>query len=592
MDSVPDEDEPLFSSSSSPTDDATADVGRDSLYSVLNLARDSSSDDIQKAYKRLAALLHPDRHPDPQHKDAADRAFQALQRAYEVLIDPQQRAVYDSLGEEGLKTTWEVGTKGKSAQELRAEFERLGRKQLEANLEQLVKSKGELTCTADARVLFLSTSERVRLGGPPHLSLAQRFGTVTNRQLFLKHSFTTPINPSTSVVLTSQLLARQGVGAGNLVVKLLHRPSSKLTLELGTTALRPRACTFKASYAPDLDSFITLDASAKDLSIPPPLNLTIGRRVSELNTATFTLRSGIYSLGPWGRASLEPFSSSSFTLGLINASGWSLHATSGLFASSLSTDYGTTILSGVKLRVGASLSSQGGALSTYVRGERRVTENVKLAMGLDLAMEGTMTVKLSFMRLGQKLVLPIIVSSSFDPTLAVAFTVLPALSIVAANHFVVAPRKRRRISAKITELRAEHAEFIAERRMEARDAVALLEEHARKKMEQERNSNGLVILEATYGVLESRPSALPPTGEEEKDPRWLDVTVTLSTLVTNSQLVIPSGRSKAALLGFYDCAMGEPKTLRIRYLFKGREHLVEVEDTGAVAAPLRAHVVG
>lgn len=64
------------------------------------------------------ALLHPDRHPDPQHKAAADRSFQALSKAYEVLVDPQQRAVYDSLGEEGLKTSWEVGTRGKTSDEV------------------------------------------------------------------------------------------------------------------------------------------------------------------------------------------------------------------------------------------------------------------------------------------------------------------------------------------------------------------------------------------------------------------------------------------------------------------------------------------
>lgn len=39
-------------------------------------------------------------------------------------------------------------------------------------------------------MLFLAAEERVRLGGPPELSFAQRLGTVTTRQLFLKHSFT------------------------------------------------------------------------------------------------------------------------------------------------------------------------------------------------------------------------------------------------------------------------------------------------------------------------------------------------------------------------------------------------------------------
>lgn len=43
---------------------------------------------------------------------------------------------------------------------------------------------------------------------------------------------------------------------------------------------------------------------------------------------------------------------------------------------------------------------------------------------------------------------------------------------------------------KIAELRVEHAEFIIEKRLEASDAVKLLEDHARRKMESERASNG------------------------------------------------------------------------------------------------------
>ena len=82
-------------------------------------------------------------------------------------------------------------------------------------------------------------------------------------------------------------------------------------------------------------------------------------------------------------------------------------------------------------------------------------------------------------------------------------------------------------------------------------------------------------------------SVLPPPAPRLHFLTVGSTTVALSALVTNSQLVIPPGRSKASLLGFYDCAMGEPKKLRIKYLFKGREHYVEVIDTAAVAAPLR-----
>lgn len=67
--------------------------------------------------------------------------------------------------------------------------------------------------------------------------------------------------------------------------------------------------------------------------------------------------------------------------------------------------------------------------------------------------------------------------------------------------------------------------------------------------------------------------------------------VPLQSLVLSSQLVIPAGRSKAHLLGFFDCAYGEKKRLRVRYTFKGRRHEVVLDDTEALAMPLRGHVV-
>lgn len=81
-------------------------------------------------------------------------------------------------------------------------------------------------------MLFLADDERRDLGGPTQLSLQQKLETVTVKQLFLKHSFTTPVTAATSVVLTSQMLARQGVGAGNMLIKVVHRPSSKISLEV------------------------------------------------------------------------------------------------------------------------------------------------------------------------------------------------------------------------------------------------------------------------------------------------------------------------------------------------------------------------
>ena len=67
------------------------------LYEVLGVARDASSDDIKKAYRKLARELHPDVNPDP----SSETRFKEIAGAYEILSDPQKRERYDTFGSAG-----------------------------------------------------------------------------------------------------------------------------------------------------------------------------------------------------------------------------------------------------------------------------------------------------------------------------------------------------------------------------------------------------------------------------------------------------------------------------------------------------------
>jgi curved DNA-binding protein len=70
------------------------------LYSELGVQKNASSDDIKKAYRKLAAKLHPDRHPGDRKAEAR---FKEVNRAYHVLSDPKKRRLYDEFGEDGLR---------------------------------------------------------------------------------------------------------------------------------------------------------------------------------------------------------------------------------------------------------------------------------------------------------------------------------------------------------------------------------------------------------------------------------------------------------------------------------------------------------
>jgi molecular chaperone DnaJ len=61
-------------------------------YAVLGVPRDASTEDIKRAFRKIARESHPDANPDDPA--AADR-FRAATEAYEVLKDPLQRARHD-----------------------------------------------------------------------------------------------------------------------------------------------------------------------------------------------------------------------------------------------------------------------------------------------------------------------------------------------------------------------------------------------------------------------------------------------------------------------------------------------------------------
>jgi len=69
------------------------------LYQVLGVPRDASTAEIKKAYRALAARIHPDKLPpetSEADRDKATAAFVELSLAHEVLTDDDRRAHYDA----------------------------------------------------------------------------------------------------------------------------------------------------------------------------------------------------------------------------------------------------------------------------------------------------------------------------------------------------------------------------------------------------------------------------------------------------------------------------------------------------------------
>ncbi|GLA66662.1 DnaJ (Hsp40), sub C, member 11 [Aspergillus tubingensis] len=130
-------------------------------YAILNLPRSPPPTEaqIRSAYRTLTLSFHPDKQP-AELADSARRHFDRIQEAYDTLVDPKKRAVYDELGVQGMKQEWvildriakdmRVGVRAMSGEEFRGWFLEVMKRRERAVVERMVGSRGSITIGFDA----------------------------------------------------------------------------------------------------------------------------------------------------------------------------------------------------------------------------------------------------------------------------------------------------------------------------------------------------------------------------------------------------------------------------------------------------------
>jgi len=222
----------------------------DSLYAIFNLPRSASDAEIRDRYRSLASTYHPDRQRDELSRRAAHERFTEIQRAYEILTDPTKRTIYDLFGEEGLRTSWEIGPRIKTPEEMRAHFQRQAYEKRQLDAEALVKPKGDMTVVLDARAVFLKASSFKRPERYAHDPFS-RLSRVRIGRVSMRHSFVTPLAEKTQSVWQGQMATRNGSGGANVVGTVKHQFSPRLWVEVGSSLLSPFLGTAKGTYAYD-----------------------------------------------------------------------------------------------------------------------------------------------------------------------------------------------------------------------------------------------------------------------------------------------------------------------------------------------------
>lgn len=92
-------------------------------YDILGVSKNSTQDDIKKAYRKLAMKFHPDKHPTEREKYEAK--FKEISEAYSVLSDEEKRAGYDQFGKDFVNM--EGGSSGMDPRDIFKNFFGFGR---------------------------------------------------------------------------------------------------------------------------------------------------------------------------------------------------------------------------------------------------------------------------------------------------------------------------------------------------------------------------------------------------------------------------------------------------------------------------------
>lgn len=194
---------------------------------LVHVFHQASTEEVRNAYKLLSKRFHPDKHSDPQLKLAAEAMFNRLKKVYDVLSDPQKRAVYDTVGASGVEgECWAlVERKFRSAAEIKEEYEQMKKEKEERRMQQRTNPKGNVTVLIDATDIFehYDEDDEEEEGG-------FFWPAIEVRSMSISQTIEAPITTEDCIILGGNLNVRNGVGSGTVSTTLRHVFSRKFFL--------------------------------------------------------------------------------------------------------------------------------------------------------------------------------------------------------------------------------------------------------------------------------------------------------------------------------------------------------------------------
>ncbi|XP_077458069.1 dnaJ homolog subfamily C member 11-like [Stigmatopora argus] len=549
--------------------DDDADFNNQDYYSLLNVRKEATLEELKASYRRLCMLYHPDKHRDPELKIQAEQLFNQVHQAFEVLSDPHARSIYDLFGKKGLEVEgWEVVERKRTPAEIREEYERLQREREERKLQQRTNPKGTISVGVDATDLFDRYDEDFEETpgvGFPHLEI---------NKMHISQSIEAPLTNTDTAVLSGSLSTHNGNGGGNINMTVRRVTSAKgwAEMEFGAGDILGPLIGLKIFRNITQRCFLTAQCGLQfsPRGLRPSCSLMTARHLDQNTMGYLQWR--------WGHTSAMTTSVVRDT----KSSHFTLAVQLGLPHSYLMMSYQYKFQDEDQTKIKGSVKTGWFGTVLEYGAERKISRHSVLSATVSVGVPQGITLKLKLARASQTYLFPIHLTDQLLPSAVFYATLGPLLVYMAVHKLVIIPYTRAQKEEELELQRKSSATDIAKKKQEAESAVLLMQESVRRVLEAEESKMGLIILNAWYGKFVS------DTSQKQEKAKVIDVTVPLQCLVKDSKLILTE-TSKAGLPGFYDPCVGEEKGLKLLYQFRGVMHQVISADTEPLRIPKQSH---